>query len=254
MHIDLWTLALQAINAIVLIWLLARFLFRPVTAIVAKRRQAADALLAEATAVREQAQKAAAELAQQRQGIGAEADRALDDARNAAEAERTRLRELGAQDAAQARSEAAIAIARERDAMQHDLDARAGELAVTIARRLLQPLPAAVVTTAMLRGLVEKIAAMPEADRQRLASSDDMTEIVTAAPLDAAEQAECREMLANALGVTALRFSVDPALIAGIELRLPHALIRNSWRDDLERIERELHSEHDHDARPQRVA
>ena len=132
--------------------------------------------------MREQARTEAAELAKQRQGIGAEADRALDDARNAAEAERTRLRELGARDAAQARSEAETAIARERDAMQHDLDARAGELAVTIARRLLQPLPAAVVTTAMLRGLVEKIAAMPEADRQRLASSDDMTEIVTAAP------------------------------------------------------------------------
>ena len=130
MHIDLWTLGLQAINAIVLIWLLARFLFRPVTAIIAARRQAADTLLAEAAAEREKAQAEATELAKQRAAISSEADRLLADAHSAAEAERTRLREQGAREAADARSEAQTAIARERDAMQHGLDARAGELAI----------------------------------------------------------------------------------------------------------------------------
>ena len=37
MHIDLWTLGLQTINVLVLVWLLARFLFRPVAAIVVQR-------------------------------------------------------------------------------------------------------------------------------------------------------------------------------------------------------------------------
>jgi len=255
MHIDLWTLGLQAINAIVLIWLLARFLFRPITAIVAARRQAAEALLAEAAAARKQAQAEAAELTRQRQGVGAEADRVLDAARTAAEAERGRLREQGAREAAQARTDAELAIARERDAMQRGLDARAGQLAVTIARRLLEPLPADTITMAMLRSLVAKITVMSDAERKRLASPDGETEIVAAAPLDEAEQAACRTMLAKALGgPTELRFSVDPALIAGIELRLPHALIRNSWQADLERIERELCPDDNHDARSRRVA
>ena len=30
MHIDCWTLALQTINVVVLIWLMSRFLFRPI--------------------------------------------------------------------------------------------------------------------------------------------------------------------------------------------------------------------------------
>jgi F-type H+-transporting ATPase subunit b len=30
MHLDPWTLALQTINVLVLVWLLAHFLFRPV--------------------------------------------------------------------------------------------------------------------------------------------------------------------------------------------------------------------------------
>ena len=42
MKIDWWTLALQAVNAAVLIWLLAHFLFRPVADIIAARQKAAQ--------------------------------------------------------------------------------------------------------------------------------------------------------------------------------------------------------------------
>ena len=56
MQIDWWTLGLQAVNALVLIWLLAHFLFRPVVSAIAVRQKAAGQLLADA-----QAAKAAAE-------------------------------------------------------------------------------------------------------------------------------------------------------------------------------------------------
>ena len=46
MHFDWWTLALQTVNVLVLIWILARFFFRPVADIVAKRQAEADKLLA----------------------------------------------------------------------------------------------------------------------------------------------------------------------------------------------------------------
>ena len=55
MHLDPWTFALQIVNVLVLVWLLARFLFRPVAAIIAERRAAADALLAQAEAARAKA-------------------------------------------------------------------------------------------------------------------------------------------------------------------------------------------------------
>ena len=55
MHIDWWTLALQTVNVLVLIWLLARFFFRPVVDIVAKRQEEANKLLADAAAARQEA-------------------------------------------------------------------------------------------------------------------------------------------------------------------------------------------------------
>jgi hypothetical protein len=56
MHIDWWTLGLQAVNALVLVWLLSRFLFRPVADILAARQKAAEQAIADT-----QAAKAAAE-------------------------------------------------------------------------------------------------------------------------------------------------------------------------------------------------
>src|SRR6516162_2859657 len=67
MQIDWWTLGLQAVNALVLIWLLARFLYRPVVDAIAARQQAAGKLLADA-----QAAKAAAE--SEREQAAAQAD------------------------------------------------------------------------------------------------------------------------------------------------------------------------------------
>ena len=62
-------------------------------------------------------------------------------------------------------------------------------------------------------------------------------EVRSAAPLDAASQAECRDMLTRVLGsAPELSFRTDPTLIAGIELASPHAGLRNSWRADLEQI------------------
>ena len=42
MQIDWWTLALQAVNFLVLVWLLWRFLFRPVKRVIEERKKLAD--------------------------------------------------------------------------------------------------------------------------------------------------------------------------------------------------------------------
>jgi F0F1-type ATP synthase membrane subunit b/b' len=50
MTFDLWTLGFQAVNVLVLIWLLHRFFWKPVAAMIAARQAAAATLLEEAEA------------------------------------------------------------------------------------------------------------------------------------------------------------------------------------------------------------
>ncbi|MBS0305300.1 MAG: F0F1 ATP synthase subunit B, partial [Proteobacteria bacterium] len=77
MKIDWWTLALQAVNALVLIWLLSRVLYRPVARVIAERGEAAAKLLADADSERERARMAADAAAAQQAEIAAARDAAL---------------------------------------------------------------------------------------------------------------------------------------------------------------------------------
>jgi F-type H+-transporting ATPase subunit b len=245
MHIDLWTLGLQAINALVLVWLLARFLFRPLTAIIAQRRQATEALMADASSARELAEVAADSITQQRRALDAEADRLRAAAHQDAEADRAAQLQQARAEIAEARKEAESALAHERARQQKQMEVRACTLAVDIARRLVSRLASPAITTALAQHLAQDVAALPPAERHLLAADAGHLQMITAVALDAAAQAEIAADLAHALGVSPqLEVRVDPALLGGIELVGPHTLIRNSWRADLERLAGELAAEH----------
>ena len=51
MSFDLWTLGFQAVNVLVLVWLLHRFFWKPVAGMIVTRQTAAATLLEEAEAV-----------------------------------------------------------------------------------------------------------------------------------------------------------------------------------------------------------
>ncbi len=251
MHFDLQTLALQTVNVLVLVWLLARFLFRPVARIIAERRAAADALLAEAEAARAKVAADAASLEQKRQGLTGDGERIIAAARASAEAERDAIMRQADASSRRLRDESQQAIDREREVMRQALEQEAADLALTIAERLLERLPPQMLNRAFLAGLEQALATHPALTS--LAGSS--VEVRSAAPLDAGAQTDCREILARLIGtIPSLSFRTDPALVAGIELASRDVVIHNSWRADLEQLTSTLHEDAGHDAAPQHVA
>ncbi len=249
MRIDWWTLALQTVNVLVLVWLLARFLFRPVMDIIDRRRAAVDKLIADASAVRDRAQAAEAEVLQRRQTLAAEAARIVADAQARAEAERSAVLQRAADERAAQQAQAEAGIARERASMQSSVLDQAAKLAIVIARRLLARVRADVVTTALLDDLRPELDKLSENVRERIGKAGEPIEVVTAAPLDEGAQSRCSALLAASLhGQPSVTFRVDQELIAGVELRAPHLLLRNSWRADLDRIAHELNQADAHAA------
>jgi F-type H+-transporting ATPase subunit b len=237
MRLDWTTLALQTVNVLVLLWLLRRFLFRPVVEIIAARKNTADKLLADAAAARDQAKAEAERVAQREKELAAQSDHILSAARSAAEVERAQYLEQGRKELAQSREAGDAKLAEERAQMRRELEGEARVLALTIASRLLGRMPAPALSVALLQSLETWLAALPAEELRALARPGEAVEVVTAAPLDAASQAACREMLGRRLGNgVELRFGVDPSLIAGVELRSGHARLRNNWQADLDRL------------------
>jgi F-type H+-transporting ATPase subunit b len=243
MHIDWWTLALQTVNVLVLIWILGRFFFRPVADLVARRREEAAKLIADADAARKEAEEIRAEAARLRAGVDAQRDHLMAEARKAAEAEKASSLEQLTSELEQHRKDAAIAIDHERAAMQRAVLARANELSIQIAGRLLERLPESAAFSAFLDGLSAELGKLPAESRQSLAVSnpDHPLEVVTAATLDDKQAAMLREAIQVALGSKLpAQLSCDPKLIAGFEIRGRNVIVRNNWRADLETIRKEL--------------
>jgi len=245
MHIDWWTLALQAINVLILVWLLSRFLFRPVMGAIAARQAAADALLADAQTAKDAAAAEAAALKAQNDGFAAEADRRRREMQAGIEAERARLLDQAKGEAAALAQQASAASAAERTRMKADLEEKAAALAGRIAEKLLGRLPVAGTTDILFTALLDRVRALPANDRRKLANDTPLT-VATPGPVeDEARDRYVRDLEAVLPGIGIPRFAVDPALIAGFELRGPHMQVRNSWRADLDEVLAKL-GEDDH--------
>ena len=240
MTIDWVTLGLQAVNVAILIWILARFFWRPLAAMIEQRREAANRMLAEAEAKRGEAEAAVAEAAKARAGFAAEREAILAAARATAEQESATRRAEADRRAGEIEAAARATMAGERQAAERAFAERAARLALEIAGRLAARLDAVAVRAAFLDGLVATIRALPDEKRGDAASGGNL-EIVSASPLPPDEQAAAQRRVAEAFGGgVEVGFAVDPALVAGLELRGAHLTVANNWRADLDRLKTEI--------------
>jgi F-type H+-transporting ATPase subunit b len=241
MRIDWWTLALQTINALVLIWLLAHFLFRPVAGIIAERQKATRALIADAGAAKLAAVQERDAAARETQQLLAARGEALKAVAIEAAAEKQALVRAAQADADAVRVAAASQAASARFDQDKLAAERASRLAVDIAARLLDRLPESVRVSGFIESLAAGIAQLPEPARAGLGVDGAAPILAAPRALSPQEQERCRTMLATCLKRDVpLDFEVDPQLIAGLELRSPHALVRNSFGAELARIKEAL--------------
>jgi F-type H+-transporting ATPase subunit b len=250
MRIDWWTLGLQTINALVLVWLLARFLFRPVADIIARRKAEAERLLDDA----EQAKADAKALFDRADGawieIAANRAAAVHAALAEAQCEKDALLAGARAEIERMRAQAAAEFERARKTERRAANERASQLAAEIARRLVERLRRAARVAGFVDGLARAVAALPEPARASLAAPGPPARLTAPRPLTQQEEELCRRSLAQALGHPLdLAIETDPALIAGLELENQHASIRNSFRADLARIAADLEKQDGDDAR-----
>lgn len=251
MTIDWWTLGIQTVNVLILIWILSRFFWRPLAAMIERRRATAQKTLDDAEAARAQAAEALAAVERTRAGFAQERDAILAAAQATADREHAARLDAATREAEALRAAARADIAKETAAIDKAWRERASRLAVTIAQRLATRLDGPAVQAAFLDWLLREVRALPDAirDSATTGATDGAPLVaITATPLDTAEQNRYRALIAQAFGGAfgtedrhpAITFASDPALIAGVEIHGPHLVVSNSWRADLSQILAEL--------------
>ena len=168
MRIDWWTLGLQTVNVLILVAILARFLFRPVIAIMEERQAAAAKALGDAEA--EKARAIAARTAAEAESakIAAARDAVLRQAAEDANAQREAALAAAKEDADQVRAAAETEMSWARAAEEAAASDRSARLAVDVARKLMERLPDSAQVDGFIDGLAAALASLPEREPRRL--------------------------------------------------------------------------------------
>jgi F-type H+-transporting ATPase subunit b len=240
MQIDWWTLALQAINFLVLVWLLWRFLYRPVRKVIEERKELAERAFGEATKAKDEADAARQSFEQDRLQLSQERQEMLKTVHQDLDAERAKIVEAARREAAQLIDSANANIEKERHTAIAEIREQVTELAVDMASTLLRKLGSESLNDTFLQKIDAHIENLPEDERARLKTDLDADgahlTVVTATALDADAQDRWRTRLGNRLDRSHMtEFTVDPSIIGGAELRFPHAVLKFTWADQLEK-------------------
>jgi F-type H+-transporting ATPase subunit b len=233
-----WTLGFQAVNFLVLVWLLQHFLYRPVMEIMERRKGDVDRAYAEAAAAKAAADSARAEFEGMRADAAKTAARMVGEAKEAGLRERNAMMDQARADAESIATAASQRIAREREAAERQLRDRIARLGVEVASALLRQSVSDDGATPMLADrALRMLEELPREERARMAgdlSANAALEVASAGPLSSEETELCRKRIADALGrEVAIDFVQDPGLIAGVELRLPLSVVNCTWKQSL---------------------
>ena len=240
MHVNGWTFALQVVNFLILVWLLNRFLYQPLTRSIDRRRQQIEDALASAAGREQDAQQHQRTYEALLAGIDAERQRLLAGAKTEAEEECRHLLVLARAQADETTAALRRKAERERDAMATTISDWAIETAVTLSGRLLSDLSPDAPTDLFLARILRELHALPADRRDHLRSelaAGARLVVVTAQPLDDVTMARWQNLLRAELELdrpVQVAFATDPSLVAGAELRFPHAVVAHSWRDALQ--------------------
>lgn len=244
MGLDWTTLALQLVNFAILVWLLQRFLYRPVLRVIDARRAALVGERAEAAHEVEAAKQQLSELQAQRVGLAAERAAALaraeEESRQLAAARRAQAQ----RDAEGLMAQARRTLADEREQAREELRRAALDLAAEMARRVLAEVPESLRVQAWLEridGHLRSLASGELAELSGELSGGRTLQVVTAWTLAAGLQEEWRTKLRAALAPDArVVFATDPRLIAGAELHFPHAQLSFSVQGAISALQQEV--------------
>ncbi len=243
MQVDWWTLAFQTVNVLVLVWLLGRFLFRPVADMVARRQAEVDGMIADAEAARNGADAARAAAEAEARTAAVRRGELMKAAEAEAQAHKEALLDEAREAASALRASAEEELKRAREQAEQDAGSRARLLSVDIAAKLMERLPDETRISPFVPGLARGIEALAQADREALEAQAGRGPLPVLVPREPTgdEMEACEAALAPVLGAgIKLKAEVEPALLAGLEIRGDGAVVRNSLRADLETIASEL--------------
>ena len=225
MLIDWFTVGAQALNFAILVWLMKRFLYKPVIEAIAQREKRIASQLADAATKKAEAHKEQEEFQQKNKTFDAQRVELLRKATDDANAERTRLLDATRKTAEAESAKRALSL--EADARHLDLAIirRTQKEVFAITRKVLTDLAQTSLeerACAVFVGRLKGLDGAPKQDMAKALKASTAAEpalVHSAFELPPAQRAAIQSALDEILSAKiVLRFETAPELISGIAL------------------------------------
>lgn len=223
MLIDWFTVAAQIANFAILVWLLKRFLYRPVLAAMAAREQRVRDTVAAADKQKAEAEAEASRLRAQQQELDRQKATLLKTAQEGAAAARQEMLAAARKETDERAAQWRESLAREWQDFRTQLLQRTQNEALAIAGRALCELADAPLEERVAEMFLKKLAALGDSERARLRAIVNHTPrpmvVRSGFPLAEPVREKLRRALQEQLLTTNhVEFSAAPDVIAGIEV------------------------------------
>jgi F-type H+-transporting ATPase subunit b len=229
MSIDWITVIAQIANFLVLVWLLKRFLYRPILDGIDAREAEITRRMAEAGEAQKKAQAAEADYRKQQTQLLSDRDEIVEQALRASENERDSLLADTRAKLEQEQKDWRSHLERERQKFIAQLQQTGSETLLELTRKALRDLADETLEEAIVRHVSARLKPIAEELAQ---TADENTEAVatTRDALPGAAQQQLRAELNELLRGITLRFDTDPQQAPGLVLRVGSAQV--AWTVD----------------------
>jgi F-type H+-transporting ATPase subunit b len=245
MLIDWFTVGAQTLNFLVLVWLMKRFLYKPILHAIDTREQRIATELANADAKKAEARQERNEFRDKNEELDRQRTALLSKARDEAQAEREQLLDEARQAAADLRATQQEALKNEQQNLQQALIRRTQQEVFAIARQVLTDLAGTSLEERLGEVFTRRLREMDDEAKAGLAEALEKTSETEPALVRSAGDlpAEQRAAIQKAVNETFsadihLRFLTAPDLIGGIELTANGQKVAWSIADYLASLEK----------------
>jgi F-type H+-transporting ATPase subunit b len=243
------TFLLEVINFLVLVWILKRFLYRPVLNVITRRREAIDSQLDQAQQLRDEANALKADYENRIADWNEERQKLRDALAQELDGERIRQMESLHSVLAQEREKAQVAELHRRTQVQHDLEHNALKQGAQFATRLLSRATGPELESRLVQQLLDDLAGLAsdqlDALRKDLGNPPASIEIASAYPLadDQREKLETKLTEISKLDVP-FSYQQQPELLAGLRITIGAWILHLNLHDELKGFAEFAYVEH----------
>jgi F-type H+-transporting ATPase subunit b len=225
MLVNWFTVAAQALNFIVLVWLMKRFLYRPILDAIDTRERRITTELAEADRKKAEAEQALDEFQAKTATFDREREACFKRMTEEVETERLRLLAEARKDAEADGAKHREALISETKALERTIGLRVQDEVFNISRKALWDLSGASLEERMVEVFAKHLGEIDEPTKAALSKvlEADAGPAIARSAFDLSEDQKgvIQEALKDALaGEVPLRFETNPELIGGISLSL----------------------------------